>query len=62
MRTFLPNAGPPASYTVRGLGSTGRRCGCGALAEPDRPSCAKCHARARWVRRKARHDDIGHDL
>jgi uncharacterized OB-fold protein len=41
---------------------TGRRCGCGGLTEPDRPACAKCYARQRWVRRKARHDGIGEDL
>jgi len=61
MRTFLPNPGRSMTYPVRAPGLSGRRCGCGALAEPDRPVCTKCQARARWARRKARHDDIGDD-
>lgn len=45
----------------RPLGLTGRRCGCGARVEPGTPSCGKCRARARWVRRKARPDNLGDD-
>ncbi|MBB6351250.1 hypothetical protein FHU36_007833 [Nonomuraea muscovyensis] len=35
-----------------------RRCLCGALLEHGSKRCHKCRARARWQRRKARHDGI----
>jgi uncharacterized OB-fold protein len=63
MRTFPPTAGSSPFHIVHGAacGVAGRRCSCGALAEPHRPACTKCQARARWTRRKARHDGIGDD-
>jgi uncharacterized OB-fold protein len=36
-----------------------RRCpACGAWKERGRAACVKCGARARWARRKARHDGL----
>lgn len=41
----------------------GPRCrDCGGTAEPGRVTCRKCAARARWQRRKSRHDDLYDDL
>lgn len=40
-----------------------RRCACGALGETGRHRtvCAKCRARAQWLRRKCRPDRPGDD-
>jgi hypothetical protein len=56
-------AGPPRAGTAAepAYSVLGRRCPCGARDEPDRPTCAKCQARVRWARRKARRSGIGKD-
>jgi uncharacterized OB-fold protein len=35
-----------------------RGCACGAAVHPGQRRCTKCHARARWHRRKAHHGGI----
>ena len=32
---------------------SGRQCQCGALCQPNRTLCRKCHFRFRWYRRKS---------
>jgi hypothetical protein len=44
--------------TRRPLGILGPRCACGAATEPGK-RCLKCRARARWMRRKARPEQVG---
>ena len=45
------------SVCSRLINLTGRRCACGAVAEPGAGICQKCRRRAQWLRRKRRHPD-----